>query len=114
MSRQPHIDSVMWLLLIISLMQVYNKEEQVGQKEIQNVQFGEEQDIDGLTVTAKACAGREATTVMKTNAFEEGPNLHWNTGRVSLGQDPTCERERPKECSALRKKQQTNAAAEVL
>lgn len=32
MSRQPHIDSSMWLLLIISLMQVYHEKEQVGRK----------------------------------------------------------------------------------
>lgn len=35
-SRQPNMDSVTWLLVII-IVQVYNEKEQAGQKEVQNV-----------------------------------------------------------------------------
>lgn len=36
--RQPNIDSVIWLLI----MQIYNGKEKEEQKEIQNIQFEEE------------------------------------------------------------------------
>ena len=37
-SRQPSIDSVMWLL-VVTLMQIYNDKEQAEQGKIQNVQI---------------------------------------------------------------------------
>lgn len=39
-SRNPDVDSIMWLLLIF-LMQVYNEKEQAEQEKIQNVQLKE-------------------------------------------------------------------------
>lgn len=39
-SIQPYIDSALWLL-VITLVQVYSEEEEVRQKEIQNVHFEE-------------------------------------------------------------------------
>ena len=38
-SKQPHIDSVMWLLVII-LRKIYNEKEQAEQGKLQNVRFG--------------------------------------------------------------------------
>ena len=37
-SKQPSIDSVVWLL-VVTLMKIYNEKEQVGQMKIQNEQI---------------------------------------------------------------------------
>ena len=43
-SRQPGIDCVVWFSMI-TLLQIYNEEEQVGQGEIPSVQFEEKRSI---------------------------------------------------------------------
>lgn len=50
-------------------MQVYS-EEQIGQKEIQSVEFGEEEDTGKANVTAEACAGRSKLLKVAKSAFE--------------------------------------------
>lgn len=60
-SSQSNTNSIVWLLGIF--LQVYNEEEQVGQIEIQNVEFGKEKDTGEINVKAKACAGKETVTV---------------------------------------------------
>lgn len=40
-------------------MQIFNEEKQIRQKEIQNVEFGQEKDTGKVNVKAKVCAGRE-------------------------------------------------------
>ena len=37
-SRQPNIDSVLWLL-VVTLMQIYNEKEQAEHGKMQNVEF---------------------------------------------------------------------------
>ena len=54
-SRQRLIEFVAWLLLI-TLKQVCNEKEQVGQKEIQIVVSGEERSTMKLNAAARACA----------------------------------------------------------
>jgi hypothetical protein len=39
-SRQPNIDSVLWLL-VVTLMQIYNEKEQAEHGKMQNVEFEE-------------------------------------------------------------------------
>lgn len=46
---------MMWSL-VVTLIQVYNKKEQAGQKELQNVQFGEKMSTRKFIIGAKACA----------------------------------------------------------
>lgn len=55
MVEQPNIGSVVWLL-VITLMQVYNINEKLGQKETQNVKFEEKKRIRTFNVSSKACA----------------------------------------------------------
>lgn len=50
--RQPSIDCVLWLLMVI-LTQTYKKKEQVGKKEIQCVQFEKKKNIRECHVGAK-------------------------------------------------------------
>lgn len=59
-SRQPN--TLFYGYQELSFLQVYS-EEQIGQKEIQSVEFGEEEDTGKANVTAEACAGRETKTV---------------------------------------------------
>lgn len=51
-SRQSDIDSAL-LLLVVSLMQVCNEKEEVGQKDGQNIQFEEEENIRKFNIGAK-------------------------------------------------------------
>lgn len=53
----------MTLLLLITLEKVNNIKEQMGQKEIQNVPFGEKKSTRKLNGTSKECAAREGVTV---------------------------------------------------
>lgn len=62
-SRQPNIDSAACLLVIIC-MWLYNQKGQMGNKEIQNVQFGEGNNSGKPGVTAKTCAGRKAVRML--------------------------------------------------
>lgn len=57
-SRQSSIDSVR-LLLVVSLMQVCNEKEEVGQEDGQNIQFEEEESIGKFNTGAKACTERD-------------------------------------------------------
>ena len=57
-SRQPSIDFVIWLL-VITLMQFCKAKGQAGQKDIQNVKFGEKEGTRKFNVGAKACAERD-------------------------------------------------------
>ena len=41
-SKQPSIDSVVWLL-VVTLMKIYNEEEQAEQGKLQNVKFEEKE-----------------------------------------------------------------------
>lgn len=56
--KQPNIGSVMWLLAI-SLMRIYNEREQVGQKEIKNVQFEDKKSTQKFNVETQVCAERD-------------------------------------------------------
>lgn len=51
-SGQSNIDSAL-LLLVVSLMQVCNEKEEVGQKDGQNIQFEEEENIRKFNIGAK-------------------------------------------------------------
>jgi hypothetical protein len=57
-SRQPNIYSVIWLL-VITCMQIYNVNKQMGQKETPNEQFEEKKGTRGSNVGAKTWAERE-------------------------------------------------------
>ena len=52
-SKQPSIDSVVWLL-VLTLMKMYNEKEQAEQGKIQNVQFEEKRGTRTLS-GAKSC-----------------------------------------------------------
>lgn len=54
-SRLPGTDRIIWLL-VSTLAQVCNEKEQVGQKEIQNVQFVGKKNTRRCNVGAKSCA----------------------------------------------------------
>lgn len=82
----------MWLLEIIFL-QVYN-EEQIGQKERQNVKLGEEKDTGKDNVIVKACARRQTGTVQGGQICIGMAAL---LPRPHSAELPTCERKRPKE-----------------
>lgn len=49
--------SVTWLL-VITLTQVYNEKEQIGQKESQNIEFEEKKNTRELDAGDKVCAER--------------------------------------------------------
>ena len=72
-SSQPNTKSVVQLLGIIHFilfLQVYNEEKQIGQKEIQNVEFGQEKDTGKVNVKTMICAGRETLTVEARSAVK--------------------------------------------
>lgn len=56
-------DAITWLL-VIPITWINNEKEQVGQEEIQSVQFEEKKSIRKLEVVSQACAdrGREIET----------------------------------------------------
>lgn len=74
-SRESNIDSVVWLLIIITLTQAYHKAK-VGQKDTQNVQF-EDKRARKLNTGAKVCAESH----MEIN---KRPDSYWNKGRGAL------------------------------
>ena len=67
MSRDPNT----WFLVIF-LRQIYNEQDQVGQKEIQNVQLWKEKNSDKVNITTNTGTGRETVTVKAITAFTEG------------------------------------------
>ena len=75
-SRQPAIGYAMWLLA--SLTQIYNE---VRQREIQNVLFGEKVTTWEFNIGTKSCIQREAK-------FKERLDLKWNKGRGILRMRP--------------------------
>lgn len=54
-SRQPSIDRVLWLL-VVSLTQIYSREEQAGQRETQRGQLEERKNARKCNIGAKSCA----------------------------------------------------------
>lgn len=56
-SRQPNIDSVLQLLVII-LMQIYCKKKQAEHKEIKTIQFEEKKNIRQFNVGARSYTQR--------------------------------------------------------
>lgn len=67
-SGQPHVDCIIWLL-VITVVWIYNEKEQVEQEEMQKVQFEETKTIQKLKVVSKACTERD-TEIQR-------PCLHW-------------------------------------
>ena len=53
--RPPFTDCGTWPL-VITLMQIYNDREKLGQKEIQTVQFGEKMSVRKCNMEVKSCA----------------------------------------------------------
>ena len=72
--KQPGIDTVVWLLVII-LTQFYNVKEQNGQREIQNQQF--EKKITRKHNGYKTCA-------QGYKKFKEKPDAKWNKESCNL------------------------------
>lgn len=70
-------------------MQVYNIKEQMGQKEIREVQLGrkKKRSLGSFNVIAKTCAGREVIFV-EISAIKELPALCWNNKKGAERQDP--------------------------
>ena len=64
-------DSNTWFLVIF-LWQIYNEQDQVKQKEVQNVQLWKEKNSDKFNIPTNAGAGRETATVKEITAFTEG------------------------------------------
>lgn len=79
-----------WLLVII-FMQLYNINEKMGQKEIQNVKFEAKKNIRKFNIVTMACAERE-------KKIESRPDFKWNKGwyelRFQLGK-----RKGPRNCN---------------
>lgn len=82
-SRQSSIDSVR-LLLVVSLMQVCNEKEEVGQEDGQNRQFEEEESIGKFNTGAKACTERDKEVKVRLD-------LHWDkrSGDLRTRDPPT-------------------------
>lgn len=59
------------------------KENKVGQKEMQNAQFGETNNINNLNVIAKASSERKTVITMEISDIKERPVLHWIKGKVA-------------------------------
>lgn len=75
-SRLPSIDCIIWLLVSI-LAQVCNEREQVGQREVQNVQFVEKKNTRRCNIGAKSHA--------KGDKFKETPDAQENKELGTLG-----------------------------
>lgn len=103
-------DFGMWLL-VITLIQVYNRKECVGGKKTQNVKFGEKKSIKKFNFAAKAYAGRE-------KEIKERPNTKWNKVRGALRARPhpfpTWKIERPEDIAGPKSWQHRKATANVI
>lgn len=80
-SRLASIDHIIWLLVSI-LAQVCNEREQVGQREVQNVQFVEKKNTRRCNIGAKSHAKGD-------KKFKETPDAQENKELGTLGQDLT-------------------------
>lgn len=84
-SKQPSIDSVVWLL-VLTLMKIYNEKNQAEQGILQNVKFKEERNTKKWN-GAKSCVQGDKQT------------KKWNKGSGDLrarshpAKFPTCEKE---------------------
>lgn len=81
-------------------MDACHKRQQVGQIEIQNVQFREKKSTRNLNVPVKACTATKAIIVKEIRVIKERPlALQWNKGngspraRLHFDKLPTCEQE---------------------
>lgn len=78
LSRQSSIDSVL-LLLVVSLMQICNEKEEVGQKDGQNIQFEEEESIRKFNIGAKACTERDKEVKVRLDPHWDKRSGHLRT-----------------------------------
>lgn len=93
-------------------MQIFNEEKQIRQKEIKNVEFGQEKDTGKVNIKAKVCAGRETITV------KGGQICFEMNRRMPSGQESTQlnfhlvrrERKRPKELTKTIRKNGSRGA----
>ena len=74
-SKQPSVDSVMWLF-VVTLMKIYNEKEQTEQSKLQNVRFEEKR-------SSKKWNG--AMFCIQRDEFIK----KWKKGVVTSGQNPT-------------------------
>ena len=78
-SKQPNIDSFMWLL-VVDFTKIYNEKEQAKQGKLQNVQFEEKR------VTWKQFGAK--SSVQEDKQIKEKPDVKWNKGSGELRTRP--------------------------
>lgn len=111
MSRQLSIDCVLWLL-VVTVRQLYNEEEQAAQRERWNIPFEENR-------STRNCNGAESSTQADED-FKEKLDAKWDKGSsdpweiLHPAKLPTYERELKKNLSSEGKQQQQEANAEVI